>query len=349
METRANKKGCKMNDQATSLAELRDSRKSLTVEQKTALVPGFSNAASFELLQQIAKPLAQSQFVPQQFQGNIGECLIALEMAQRMGAHPLAIMQSLYVVHGRPAWSSTFCASQVSTCGRFSDLEYEFEGDEGNDNWGCRAVATSLKTGRELRGTLITIGMAKKAGWYDRKGSHWQLYPEQMLRYRASAFWVRAFAPNLILGMHTADEVRDGVTIETQVVGNEYTPSDLRTSADKMNEAIRNGATVNVQKLKERQPETPQAETPATKSVDDKTADWVDDKSDSGVTHSGPWPQELKELDGTITIVDSAGAVFDQEVHVLGHDDEPSMNKDGTFRARRGMAAEAAKREKPPF
>ncbi len=324
-----------MNDETKSLEELRDSRKAMSVEQKTALVPGFSNAASFELLQQIAAPLARSQFVPQQFQNNVGECLIALEMAQRMGAHPLAIMQSLYVVHGRPAWSSTFCASQVSTCGRFTDLEYEFEGTESQDDWGCRAVATSLKTGRDLRGTLITIGMAKKAGWYDRKGSHWQLYPEQMLRYRASAFWVRAFAPNLILGMHTADEVRDGVTIETQVVGNEYTPQDLRTSADKMNDALRNGVAQS----------TPPAETPPPR--DEKTKDRVEQTLYIDVT--APWPQELKALDGTITLVDSAGAIFDPEVHVLDENEQPKMNSDYTFRARHGMAAEAAKRAKAPF
>jgi hypothetical protein len=33
--------------------------------------------------------------------------------------------------------------------------------------------------------------------------------PEQMLRYRAAAFFARIYAPDITLGMQTSDELRD--------------------------------------------------------------------------------------------------------------------------------------------
>jgi hypothetical protein len=53
----------------------------------------------------VGNALAQSDLIPQQFRGNLPNCIIALELAQRIGASPLMVMQNLYVVHGKPAWS----------------------------------------------------------------------------------------------------------------------------------------------------------------------------------------------------------------------------------------------------
>ncbi len=160
---------------------------------------------------------------------------------------------------------------------------------------------------------------------------------EEMIRARLGHD-IGAIIPSEFLQLRRIyQSLRDGFSKPDQYF-------EAPTAADKMNETLRNGATVKRDDTQQRQPETPPADEPTLAQVDEKTIDWVDDDATSG-----PWPQELKALDGTITIVDSAGAIFDQEVHVLGPDDEPSMNKDGTFRARRGMAAEAAKREKAPF
>jgi hypothetical protein len=68
----------------------------------------FSNAASFESAQRMALALVSSNIVPEQYRGkdNIGNAIVALEMAQRIGASPLAVMQNLNIIHGRPSWSS---------------------------------------------------------------------------------------------------------------------------------------------------------------------------------------------------------------------------------------------------
>lgn len=170
---------------------------------------GLTTLQGFELAQRAAKCLASSTLVPKEYQGNLSNCIIALNMAQRIGADPLMVMQNLVIVHGRPTWSSQFLIATFNTCGKFSALRYEFFGEPGTDGWGCRATATELSTGEKLTGTDVTIAIAKKEGWYGRNGSKWQSMPQQMLQYRAASWFVRTIAPELSMGLQTADEMHD--------------------------------------------------------------------------------------------------------------------------------------------
>jgi len=172
---------------------------------------GFATVGGFELLQRVGKMLAATSLVPKEYQGNQAMCALAANIAQRIGADPLMVMQNLVVVHNRPTWSSQFLIATVNTCGRFSALRYEFFGEEKTDNWGCRAWAVEKATGEKLVGTDITIALAKSEGWHGKNGSKWKTMPQQMLMYRAGAWWARAYAPELSMGLHTADEIRDGI------------------------------------------------------------------------------------------------------------------------------------------
>lgn len=130
-------------------------------------------------------------------------------MANRMGADPLMVMQNLYIVYGRPGWSSQFLISTFNTSGKFSALRYEWVGEEGKDSWGCRAWAIEKATGQRLEGSTVTLKIAKEEGWYSKNGSKWKTMPQQMLMYRAASWFIRAYAPELAMGMHTEDEIRD--------------------------------------------------------------------------------------------------------------------------------------------
>jgi hypothetical protein len=165
----------------------------------------------FELAQRKAQIYAKSSLVPKEYQNNIGNVLIAQNMANRMGADTLMVMQNLYVVHGRPGWSAQFLIATFNSCGRFSAIRYRFEGTEGKDDWGCVAVATELSTGDVIEGTKITLGMAKKEGWSTKNGSKWQTMPEQMMRYRAATFLIRSTAPEIGMGLMTKEELDDVV------------------------------------------------------------------------------------------------------------------------------------------
>ena len=169
----------------------------------------FTDVQGFALAQRVAKALAASTLVPAQYQNNMPNCLIALEMAERLHASILMIMQNLYVVQGRPGWSSKFLIASFNQCGRFSSIRYEWVGEPGNDGWGCRAWATELKGGARIVGPLITIALAKKEGWYGKNGSKWQTIPELMLMYRSAGWLVNTHAPEISMGLGTSEEAED--------------------------------------------------------------------------------------------------------------------------------------------
>jgi hypothetical protein len=170
---------------------------------------GFDCSQGFETLQRIASMFAKSTLVPKEFQNSIPNCAIGLHMALRMRADPLMVMQNLYIVHGRPGWSSQFLIATFNQCGKFSALRYEWSGTPGTEDYGCTAMAVEKASGETLRGATITLGMARKEGWSTKNGSKWVTMPQQMLMYRAASFFVRAYAPELAMGLPTADEVQE--------------------------------------------------------------------------------------------------------------------------------------------
>ncbi len=182
----------------------------LTVNnQEIEIMPGFMSLKSFEFTQRAATLLAASTLVPKEYQNNVPNCVIALNMASRMGADPLMVMQNLYIVYSRPGWSSQFLISTFNTSGKFSALRYEWVGNKGKDDFGCKAWAIEKATGERLEGSTVTIDIAKKEGWYTKNGSKWQTMSDQMLMYRAASWFIRAYAPEMAMGMHTTEEIID--------------------------------------------------------------------------------------------------------------------------------------------
>ena len=219
--------------------------------QQAQPLSAFSSENAFVSVQRMAKALASSTLVPDAYRGeaNLGNCIIALELSQRIGASVMAVMQSMVPIHGKPTWSASFLIATVNSCGRFSPMRFRWVGKEGTDEWGCRAYAVERESNLELVGALVTIAMAKVEGWYGKSGSKWKTMPEQMLQYRAGAFWCRTYAPEIALGMHTSEEVQDTpvaqqvvqsvtATVSSSIVDVTPTPAEPKPRKKKEVEAI---------------------------------------------------------------------------------------------------------------
>src|SRR5690606_21224295 len=188
----------------------------------TALTPIEIEEKSFELAQRKARVYSDSSLVPKEYHKNIGNVLIAQNMAARMGADPLMVMQNLYIVHGKPGWSAQFLIACFNDSGRFAAIKYKFVGNRGDDTYGCIAYTTELSSGEIVEGPCVTIGMAKAEGWHGKAGSKWKTIPDLMMRYRAATFLVRCTAPEIGLGLQTSDEIID--TIEGRVTSRHSEP-----------------------------------------------------------------------------------------------------------------------------
>jgi hypothetical protein len=205
-------------EKQTSVAVIAQAESEAVLAAPTAQAIGFGTMIAYGALMEQAREFAKSSLIPKEFQGNPSNCAIALNMAFRMDCDPLMVMQSLYIVYGKPGWSSQFLIAMLNKRGKFEPLKYEFRGTKADgDSYGCRAW-TTLKgdgAGPRIEGAWIDIKLARQEGWYDRKSqkgecaSKWPTMTAQMLMYRAAAWFIRIHAPEVALGFRTSDELED--------------------------------------------------------------------------------------------------------------------------------------------
>ena len=190
----------------------------------------FDDVDSFEFALRQSKMLASSTLVPKAFQGNISNCMVAIELAQRLRMSRLEIMQSLNVIHGKPSFSSSFIIAKINASGRYK-LPLQFALKSRGDNRQCIAW-TIDHHGTRLEGPPVSIKMAKAEGWYGRDHSKWPTMPDLMLSYRAAAFFGRLYVPELLMGMQTMEELQDIPTPQMREINPAPTPqSEIKGTA----------------------------------------------------------------------------------------------------------------------
>ena len=172
----------------------------------------YSSSDTFNLAYQMAKGLSQSTLVPQQFQNNAANCLIALEQSNRLNISPMAVMQNLYIVQGKPSFSSSFIIGLINASGKY-DMELQFD-EEEKDGKPYACTCWTEKDGRKVTGIKITMDMAEKEGWSKKNGSKWLTIPQVMLRYRAASFFARMNCPELSIGLYSKEELDDFTPIK---------------------------------------------------------------------------------------------------------------------------------------
>lgn len=308
-----------MTSQVMTTEELRTQR------QRDDVEAGFGTYRGFQAMTHMATSLANSTIIPEAFRNTImvkdrfdnqtkkwiykpennpngvSNCIIALNMAQRLGADPMMIMQNLYLVDGRPSWSSQFIIAAINSSGRYSPLRFDITGGDEEveipyavtewaynketkkrepvesdqvacvKNYKCVAWVIEKATGERLESSPITMELAVKEGWYQKNGSKWQSMPEQMLRYRAASFFGRIYAPDLLMGLRTQEEELDEIIDVTPEVEPEQqapvTTSSLKASVVK--------ETSKPSIVEDVQPEPTQQEAPPVEEVKKPTSTQV--------------------------------------------------------------------------
>lgn len=191
----------------------------------------FTSIKAFESAQQMATAMSKSAIIPKAFQKKPEDIMIALELANRTGTSVIMVMQNIDIIQGKPSWSSKYVISALNSCGRFSPLRFKYE-DLGKKtinyviytgyhpnkkkfdksieihDMKCTAFCKDLE-GEVIEGPAITISMAVKEGWYTKDGSKWPTMTKLMMSYRSAKFFGNLYAPDVLMGMQSADEVID--------------------------------------------------------------------------------------------------------------------------------------------
>lgn len=166
---------------------------------------------SMKELLDMSAMLAKSTIVPINYQNRPENCFVALDMASRMNISPMVVMQNLYVIQGKPSWSGSAIASMIRSHKHYKNVELNYTGTPNTDSWGAYVTAERVSDGKVIKGGTVTIATAKKEGWFQKTGSKWQTMPEQMLGYRAYAWFGRIYCPEVMMGLQTTEEVADVV------------------------------------------------------------------------------------------------------------------------------------------
>lgn len=250
----------------------------------------FFDPEQFNTMQRVCKLFANSELVPDmykvkydqipanadentinaiKFKNQVAEhkavanCMIAIEIATRIGASPLMVMQNMTPIYGKPSWSSKFLIATVNTCGRFEPLQFRFidkgmcgmvdytdyvwdnatrskkpvaKQFDGKKIMNIECVAFTTKKGSNdvLESSPVSIELAIQEGWYTKNGSKWQTMTKQMLMYRAASFWTSAYAPELSMGMRTVEEQQD-IYVDYQDVTATEVEAEKKENANKVN------------------------------------------------------------------------------------------------------------------
>lgn len=175
--------------------------------------------------------------VPAHFQGKPGDCLAVVMQATTWGMNPFAVAQKTHLINGTLGYEAQLVASVINSSSLLADrFNFEWFGtwekivgkfkmvesrtkkdDNGNakkfmmPDWdlkdenglGVRVWAT-IKGESEPRVLELLMTQART-----RNSTLWTEDPKQQLAYLAQKRWARLYAPDVILGVYTPDEIEE--------------------------------------------------------------------------------------------------------------------------------------------
>lgn len=173
----------------------------IAVEQSGVLRP-----KSMEEAIRFATMISASNLVPKEYQGHdkVGSIMVAMQMGAEIGMSPIAALQNIAVINGRPCvWGDALMAIALA----HPDCEDIIE----NFNEGAWvATCTVKRRGKEPLVRTFSRQDAESAGLWG-KGGPWRSYPKRMTQMRARGFAIRDAFADALRGLSSAEEQQDAV------------------------------------------------------------------------------------------------------------------------------------------
>lgn len=208
-----------------------------TTKQEAGALAVFSGASAGALLmssdamdriERIAEFMASGKTtVPQHLRGSKGDCFAITLQSMQWGMNPFAVGQKTHLVNGVLGYEAQLVAAVINNSGVVRD-RFNFDwfgpwdkvigkftikrGDKGDyrvpgwtmaDEEGCGIkVWATLKGESRPRELTLLLAQART-----RNSTLWADDPKQQLAYLAQKRWARLYAPDVILGVYTGDEL----------------------------------------------------------------------------------------------------------------------------------------------
>lgn len=186
--------------------------------------------AAMDRLERIADLMASGKTtVPQHLRGSKGDCFAISLQSMQWGMNPFAVAQKTHLVNGTLGYEAQLVAAVINSSGLVTG-RFQFDwygpwdkvigkftvkrGDKGEyrvpgwtmaDEDGCGVRIWATLKGESAPRTLeLLLSQART-----RNSTLWADDPKQQLAYLAQKRWARLFAPDVILGVYSADELQE--------------------------------------------------------------------------------------------------------------------------------------------
>lgn len=164
-----------------------------------------------------AKALAVSDLLPQAYRGKPANVLVAIEYGRALGLEPMAAIQGIVVIQGKPTASAQLVGALVRRAGH--RLRVRLVTDDKGHPAAEATVIRSDDPDYEFR-AVWTMERAKAANLVSKGGS-WQTYPAAMLKARAITEVARDACPEALAGVaYTPEELEPSTrtTVDTSTL-----------------------------------------------------------------------------------------------------------------------------------
>ena len=163
--------------------------------------------------------------VPEHLRGNPGDCLGVVMQAAALNINPFTLAQKSYIIGGKIGYESQLVNALIINSGLIDGrFEYKWGGDwstfkpKPRPKKGQKADYSNyfvdeslwIQAGAKIKGqNEVSWTEAICPGKQNHMSGMWWSSPLQQAKYLAVNVWARAYAPDIILGMYTPDELQD--------------------------------------------------------------------------------------------------------------------------------------------
>lgn len=217
------------------------------MQQPAALPVGATSASalvlsgdSMDKMMRIADMMASGRStIPQHLQKSPGDCMAVVMQSMTWGMNPFAVAQKTHIVNGTLGYEAQLVAAVINSSGAVADrFHFEWFGDWHKIVGKFKQVESRTKTGDDGKPKKFIVpdwetkdeqGLGVKV-WATIKGESeprvlellmtqartrnstlWTEDPKQQIAYLAQKRWARLYAPDVILGVYTPDELENTI------------------------------------------------------------------------------------------------------------------------------------------
>ena len=200
---------------------------------------------------EFAQMMAQSELVPRHFRGKPGDVLIAVQMGAEVGLAPMAAIQNIAVINGKPGMYGDGGKAVLLAKGCIIE-EDDIADVEKNGFARCKIT----RKGRPPVERTYSVENARTAGLWGKDGP-WRTNPYRQMAWRAFWFAARDAAADLLKGIGGAEELGDYTVKDMGTINQQtgevtkpepktlpaYTAEQMDANVDTWRKAIESGKT----------------------------------------------------------------------------------------------------------